>query len=65
MSTVLLTFLSDSFSRRCVVLDQLNAPCVSDVTFRVSDSCNFMNWQHTDWLNGRTARTLQTQISPS
>jgi len=48
MSTLLLTFLRDSFSRRCVVLDQFNGPCVSDVTFRVSDSCDFMNWQHTE-----------------
>ena len=48
MSTLLLTFLRDSFSRRCVVLDQFNGPCVSDFSTGWAASCNFMDWQHSE-----------------
>jgi hypothetical protein len=49
MSTLLLTFLRDSFSRRCVVLDQFNGPCVADVStgWASSSACDFNNWQST------------------
>jgi hypothetical protein len=46
ISTLLLTFLGGSFSRRCVVLDQFNGPCVSDFSTGWAASCDFMDWQH-------------------
>ena len=46
ISTLLLTFLGGSFSRRCVVLDQFNGPCVSDFSTGWAVSCDFMDWQH-------------------
>lgn len=49
VSTLLLTFLRHSFSRRCVVIDQKLGSCVADAStgWKSPDTCDFKNWQHT------------------